>query len=265
MESGVKKIKHNTPRDVVVWKELAAQHRYDEAFVELKKLAEEGDADAQFWVGFHYFSGSFGVERNDENARMWFSKARDQSHALAIDWYFRIGDEKPTQRDLNIMFNDNFVLALCYIWGRHNKPMDDELGYEHLKKADQDHPYVLFTLHQVFNSGWGVSKSQGLSLHYLKKSAKRGFSQAIERYINYLEEVDKKHAWLWYMKLRRNRKCHTFAYTSLCLFGYRENTRSAIVTLLLIQKKKLTTLIKDSVYIICKILWNTKEETCWDF
>jgi hypothetical protein len=264
MESVVKK--HHAERDVVVWKELASEHRYDEAFVELKKLAEEGDADAQFWVGYNYNTGSFGVKKNDEKAQFWYFKAYNQRHALAVYHYIRYMENDPPEKDLEIINNDNFVLALCYFWGYHRN-IDDYVAFEYLQKSDQNCPYVQHILCSIFEFGWGVCKSPTIALTYAKKSAKQGFSDAIESYISRLLKINIKKAFKWYKRLVKNRKCHKTdnSFPTLLPFKLRDNTRSAIVTLLLIQKKKLIALTKDTVYIICKILWNTNNKSCWDF
>jgi len=51
-------------------------------FADLEKLADQGDADAQWQLGVRYHNGEE-VERDDTQAVMWFFRAAEQGHALA--------------------------------------------------------------------------------------------------------------------------------------------------------------------------------------
>ena len=51
-------------------------------FADLEKLADQGDADAQWQLGVRYHNGEE-VERDDARAVMWFFRAAEQGHALA--------------------------------------------------------------------------------------------------------------------------------------------------------------------------------------
>jgi TPR repeat protein len=51
-------------------------------------VADQGDPDAQFYLGFMNEYGQ-GMSRNDAEAIRWYRKAADQDHALA---QFRLGD-----------------------------------------------------------------------------------------------------------------------------------------------------------------------------
>jgi hypothetical protein len=51
-------------------------------FANLEKLADQGDADAQWQLGVRYHNGEE-VERDDAQAVMWFFRAAEQGHALA--------------------------------------------------------------------------------------------------------------------------------------------------------------------------------------
>jgi len=53
---------------------------YVTAFQELASLAEQGQAEAQFYLGEMYFSGK-GVPKNYQEARKWFFMAAKQKHA----------------------------------------------------------------------------------------------------------------------------------------------------------------------------------------
>ena len=54
------------------------------ALAEFKPLAEQGDADAQYNLGFMYDNGK-GVIEDDKEAVKWYRLAAEQSHAKAQD------------------------------------------------------------------------------------------------------------------------------------------------------------------------------------
>lgn len=56
--------------------------RQVKAFADLEKLADQGDADAQWQLGVRYHNGEE-VPRDDAEAVAWFFRAAEQGHALA--------------------------------------------------------------------------------------------------------------------------------------------------------------------------------------
>ena len=62
--------------------ELDAQN-YEQAFKTLKPLAEKGNPDAQYAVGYMYYYGK-GVIEDPIEARSWMQKAAVQGQPLAI-------------------------------------------------------------------------------------------------------------------------------------------------------------------------------------
>ncbi len=58
------------------------------SWLELVELAAEGDAEAQYWVGYAYYLGhaylnGLGVEEDHEEALEWFRKAAEQGNVHA--------------------------------------------------------------------------------------------------------------------------------------------------------------------------------------
>jgi len=72
---------------------LYNENCFDEAAAILKTLAENGHAEAQCELGQFYQYG-FGVERDEDKAIEWFSKAADQGHTLAQKWHSLCLNEK---------------------------------------------------------------------------------------------------------------------------------------------------------------------------
>ena len=66
--------------------------RYHETLKDIKELkqeAEEGDADAQCFLGLHYYFG-YKVERKEKEAIKWFQKAAEQGNLKAqyyLSWH----------------------------------------------------------------------------------------------------------------------------------------------------------------------------------
>jgi TPR repeat protein len=63
---------------------------YTEAIKWLKKAAEQGDAEAQYNLGFCYGNGE-GVEKSFTEAVKWYKKAAEQGHEEAIEVLKTIG------------------------------------------------------------------------------------------------------------------------------------------------------------------------------
>ena len=54
------------------------------SFLELRRRAEQGDAEAQFSLGFRYDEGE-GVPEDRQEALQWWRKAAEQGHAMSQD------------------------------------------------------------------------------------------------------------------------------------------------------------------------------------
>jgi uncharacterized protein len=55
---------------------------YAKALVEFRALADQGNSDGQYFLGFMYHNG-FGVKRDQAEALKWFQKAAQQGDARA--------------------------------------------------------------------------------------------------------------------------------------------------------------------------------------
>ncbi len=82
-----------------------AREDYRTAFAGVEKWAEQGLADAQFFLGLMYASGQ-GVPKDAQQAVVWNRKAAEQGHVSA-----------------------QYNLGLMYALGREGVPKDDQLAY----------------------------------------------------------------------------------------------------------------------------------------
>ena len=73
------------PVQAQTWEQSSAAYQrkdYRTAFAGFKKLAEQGDAGAQYFLGRMYDTGR-GVPKDDQQAAAWFRKAAEQGSAGA--------------------------------------------------------------------------------------------------------------------------------------------------------------------------------------
>ena len=71
--------KNNTPDQFDIAESFYNQKKYQKAFKLFKKLAEQGDSQAQYNLGAMYENGE-GVEENIEQAKYWYKKSADQGN-----------------------------------------------------------------------------------------------------------------------------------------------------------------------------------------
>jgi TPR repeat protein len=102
---------------------------------EIKKLAESGDADAQYFLGTKYDQGQ-GVSQNYSEAVKWYRKAADQGHADA-----------------------QYLLGTMYIQGQGVR-LDYAEAAKWLKKAaEKGLTDAQFILGGMYYHGQGVQKN----------------------------------------------------------------------------------------------------------
>jgi len=72
---------------------------YDTAMTEWRSLAEQGDAEAQWFLGSMYYQGE-GVPQDDQEAVRWYRQAADQGDAYAQNTLgYMYHDGKGVQKD----------------------------------------------------------------------------------------------------------------------------------------------------------------------
>ncbi len=84
----------------------ANQHLQAKSLADLRKLADRGDADAQWQIGVRYHNGE-GVPHDDAQAMRWFQRAAEQGHVTAqatLGAYYWAGRGVPQD------------LSQAYIW-----------------------------------------------------------------------------------------------------------------------------------------------------
>ena len=64
--------------------------------MEIKEKAVQGDAKAQYYLGFMYYKGQ-GVEQDFSQAKLWFEKAAAQGHAGSKEMLKRMASNQPSE------------------------------------------------------------------------------------------------------------------------------------------------------------------------
>ena len=123
-------------------------------FNELVEQAQQGDADAQFKVGYYYYLGKV-VKRDVSEAEKWFRKAAEQNQAKA-------------QR----------CLGELYYRGLYNEQNFSEAVKWFTQAAEQGDADAQDYLGVCYSNGEGIEQNQAEGLKWIKKSAEQDCAQA---------------------------------------------------------------------------------------
>lgn len=131
--------------------------KYDEAIAEWQPLAENGNAEGQFWLGTLYSNG-MGVPQSDEIALKWFGLAADQEHAGA-------------QYNIGLMHANG--------WGVEMNVDEAKVWYR--RAAENGSPEAQFSLGDMYDGGWGMERDYVEALVWLSLAAAQEHSEAVHR------------------------------------------------------------------------------------
>jgi TPR repeat protein len=131
---------------------IAALDRKDfsAAYAGFRKLAEQGNSSAQFYLGEMYRVGQ-GVHKDEQQSAAWFSKSAEQGNPDA-------------QRKLGLM----------YILGT-GVPQDEQQAVAWFRKAaERGDAVAQHAIGMMYNSGQGVPKDRQQALAWFSKAAEQG-------------------------------------------------------------------------------------------
>lgn len=179
---------------------------------ELKQLANAGDADAQWYLGWHYLAGE-GVEKNEKIAFNLFMKSAQQGNedgeyyvgqcyfegivveqdaTIAYDW-FRKSAEKGHDMSL-------FMLGVCYENGI-GTDRDDKQAFRHYwDSANKGYVLAQYRMGTIYLRGeLGVEQNTEFAYEWLLKAAEQGFRDAsfLVGYIHY-DNHEYNKAFYWF-------------------------------------------------------------------
>jgi uncharacterized protein len=161
---------------------LAAYERgdFETAYTEWLRLAEGGDAEAQFRVGRLYDVGE-GRPRNGPNAVEWYEKSYRQGDLKA-------GHNLGFLYDVGEIVSQDYSLAFDY----------------YLNGANRNHPKSQLNLGLMYMGGHGVKRDFAEAYMWFFLAVRSGEpdgSKAIEYFKNYTTEIDRsqgeKAHWGW--------------------------------------------------------------------
>jgi len=156
----------------------------------LRRLAEQGQAAAQFRLGYMHAIGG-GIEKNEREAVFWFRKAADQGYAAAqsnlggmyvngrgvekdeheaILWFRRAAEQgyAPGQCDLGAMYES----------GRGVEKNEREAILWFRKAAEQGYARGQFNLGVMYERGSIVAKNEREAVAWFRRAAEQGYAPA---------------------------------------------------------------------------------------
>ena len=138
---------------------LAAYERFDyrTAFAGYKKLAEQGNASAQFHLGLMYANGQC-VPKDEQQAVVWYRKAAEQGDASA-----------------------QYNLGGIYEHGRGVVPKDEQQAVVWYRKAaEQGDADAQFFLGVMYANGQGVPKDEQSAYFWWLLASAQGDQDAVK-------------------------------------------------------------------------------------
>ncbi|MTW23223.1 serine/threonine-protein kinase [Allochromatium palmeri] len=127
---------------------------YQQAFAIWQPLAEQGDANAQFYLGKMYFNGQ-GVAKDYSQALQWYRKSAKQGFAQA-------------QNNLGSMYTNGEGVA-----------QDDAQAVQWYRKAAaQGADLAQFNLGLMYAKGQGVAQDYSQAVQWFRKAAEQGDAEA---------------------------------------------------------------------------------------
>ncbi len=166
------------------------QSELPEEITALIKAAEQGDADAQFKLGWMYEAGQE-VAQNDSTAVEWYSKAAEQGSADAqfnLGWMFEKGrgvlQSSNKAAEWYRMAAEKgheiaqFNLGLMYEEGSGVEQNDSTAVEWYRKAAEQGDAAAQFHLGWMYDQGRGVAQSVDMAVECYHKAAEQGHAGA---------------------------------------------------------------------------------------
>ena len=163
---------------------------YAQAIELFRKVAEQGHANAQNYLG-HMYSDGLGVTQDDKQAFEWYRKAAEQGHADAqcsLGWMYRNGKGVPQDNNNAVEWyrkaaEQGNTLAqhnLGYMYdGGRGVPQDDKKAVElYRKAAEQGISSAQNNLGIMYKNGRGVQQDDRQAVEWFRKAAEKGYANA---------------------------------------------------------------------------------------
>ncbi len=174
---------------------LAAYERkdYSTAFAGFKKLAEQGDVPAQFYLGVMYDNGR-GVPKDEQQAVVWYRKAAEQGNAGAqysLGWGYAQGRGVPKDDQQAVAWSGKaaeqghvtaqLVLGMMYAQGRGVPKDEQQAVVWYRKAAEQGLAGAQYSLGMMYADGQGVPKDEQSAYFWLLLASAQRWQDAVKR------------------------------------------------------------------------------------
>jgi len=157
------------------------------SFEQIKTLADQGDADAQYNLGSIYYFGK-GITKNYQIAFEWYKKAAEQGHAQAQEnlgsMYYRKGTTENDQKAIKWFtkaaeqgdVEAQIMLGLIYDQGFITKKNVRKAfkWYKKVVEQGRGSRWTFLRVGYMYYHGEGTTKNYKKAFKWFKKSARLG-------------------------------------------------------------------------------------------
>ena len=202
---------------------LFEKEEYEDAYSLLQGLEKQGCTDSrfQFYIGKCY-AGGHGVQKDEEKAVEWFTKAADQGEAeaqlsigtryysgngvkedkqKAVEWFTKSADQGNAAAQL--------ALGICYYYGFGVKKDKNKAVTLYTKAvewftkaAELGDARAQFTIGNCFEHGYGVKENKKKAMEWFSKAAEQGYAKAKEK----LQKIEKDSKYNYHPKTKEELK-----------------------------------------------------------
>lgn len=157
---------------------------------DLRKMAEGGNRDAQFELGYAYYVGN-NVKEDKEEALKWMKKAAEQGHIwaqynLGVSYTKGIGTAENKEKAAEWftkaaeqgVAESQFMLGEAYYNGEGVAINEGEAAKWYRRAAEQGHPIAQSLLAACYCDGVGVRQNLEEAVRWFTKSAEQGHAPA---------------------------------------------------------------------------------------
>ena len=170
---------------------ISEETAYPKELEKYFKEAKQGDAYAQCYLGYCFYDGAEGVEKDYNKAVVWFTIAALQDHANAQVWLgscylYGLGVEKDetkavewfTKAALQNDDNAQVWLGSCYEYGLGVEIDEAKAAEWYAKAAEKGNANAQYRLGDCYYYGQGVPKDYDKAIEWYTQAANQGFEDA---------------------------------------------------------------------------------------
>jgi len=152
-----------------------------EPLSETRRLAEQGDADAQCQLAWEY-CGDFDHLNHEDyaSAARWFRRAGDHGHAAAQFELATLYYEAASWESSTGWSRDLWKAIAAALWASDLAALDNhaEAARWFRKAAEQGHAKAQFNLGYLYQTGLGLRQDYAQAVRWYRRAAKHGHSAA---------------------------------------------------------------------------------------